>query len=1033
MSTKMNFGPEWYIAPMRSVPTSNRGTAGTTAIATNGNLSGMVVGTDDRPPNPADRADLQLPVYTHERMIELFRPRSIADGFVIDNCVFSEASLDPVSLTPLSSKEQELLSGLVNSAPSRRYNVGPLPSAHPHARNGGTSQKPHGHASHAAPRSRPREGDRADRLLAFESANGELRSAQAAPGSGLPDPDNESENLWANQTIVRNSVGSFGADGVFRMDGDDDAMALGESDSRSAHADTPMTTSRTGAVSQIGISAPRSPQPGRHSASGESQPGDSSLGVPSAAMQQRHLIERAERLRWWYCDPQGNTQGPFSTAHMQEWCSGGYFSADLQVCHEGGSGFEPLGVIISRAGRSQDAFIYAALAFVTQSAATLADISTPTTPAPLSRVGSAARLTSAIGAGPVLSSGRPSPVQNNALQPPVDQRAAANGTPGDSWASSPAPAPPHTLRSAAGSPAWDPLSTELGTGTSASGAGGSEAAQLSALLQEQLQVVTAISERQHSIIKLQEQQQQALAKLMQEVAQKTSSIHYKAQMDQIPVQPEILFALQQHAQATKESLRHELLQLSQIHIAHIAQLEAKTDPVIREMLLQHGAVYALNFIGQRLQELSSQIPSNQHYIPPQNSAGQTLNIPASSADLQNRNGTVASEIISDIPAPSPAQSSVPHTADDLPEQFDKLNTASNGDIRAVSSSTEKSTAKMESSSRQLPKPAGQKVSDQSAVPAAVSVPSSHTDDSLSGNSNTKGAAFSGPPAAASAAPWSTAATGSKSRLPKKSLLQIQQEEEAEAKKTQHKAAEERRSFAATASQPGTSYADRLGNSTGSTGSHSLAAIMEEQYRESASAGSSGSTHVASTQKPGSQPKILSGHVWAAKSASKEAALPATASTGKPQQNAKSATKPSRSTTADVKLPSMDFLQWCYTRLSSLRGIDTCKFIEMLLTFPMQAPEATLEIISEQVYAYSTTLNGRAFAEDFAKRRRKDYGAIRNGSAQSASPNWAQQLGAPKDTTSTSTGYAHVASKHASNLPSSNGSSSFQVVGKKGRK
>ncbi|PIA12895.1 hypothetical protein COEREDRAFT_83833 [Coemansia reversa NRRL 1564] len=1030
MTTKMNFGPEW----MRSVPTSNRGTVGmNTAGTTNGNLSGMVVGTNEKPPNVSYTANLQLPVYTRERMIELFQPHGVADGFVVDSCVFSETALEPVSFTPLSSKEQELFSGLVSNAPHRRYNVGQSSLAHSHARNSGPSQKPLGNGVHAASRSRPREGDRGDKFLAPESANSDYASARAAPISGVSDPDNEGENLWASQTIVRNSVGSFGADGVFRMDGDSGTVALGEANSSSSHGDLSTAAPRAGVISQIGMAASKSPQPGRHSSSSESQSGENSLGAPSAAMQQRLLIERAERLRWWYCDPQGNTQGPFSTAHMQEWCSGGYFSADLQVCLEGGSGFEPLGAIISRAGRSQDAFLYAALAFVTQGAATRADISTPTTSAPLSRVGSAAHLTSAIGAGPELGSGCPSPVLKGVLQLSQDQSVLTNGIASDAWKSGAAPTLSHTLRSAAGSPAWDVLPAELDADAKINGAGGSEAAQLSVLLQEQLRVVTAISECQHFIMELQEQQQQALTKLMQEVTQETSSLHYKAQMDRTPVQTDVLFALHQHAQATKEQLRHEYVQLSQMHIARVAQLEAKTDPVIREIMLQNGAVYALDFIGQRLHELSMQITSNEHHFQPQTPSSQNVDIPVSSAEPPNLDDTATLKTASDIPASSPALSSVRHDTDDLPARFDSLTTINKGDIHDSSSSTENPSEKAKSTSQQSPKSVSPKASNQSAVPDVASAHVLHKDSSLFSNSNKQDKLPLNVPIAATAAPWSSAGTGIKRNLPKKSLLQIQQEEEAAAaKKIQHMATEERLSFSATASQPGISYAERLGNSTSGTGSQSLAAIMEEQYREADINRGSGSTYAASTQKSVSRSNSVSGHVWGAKSTPKAAASLTASTTGKVQPNSKSAAKPLNNVASDVKLPSMDFLKWCYTHLSSLHGIDTCKFIEMLLTFPMQAPDATLEIISEQIYAYSKTLNGRAFAEDFAKRRRKDYGAIRNGSSRSASPNWAQQLGALKGS-STNSGFAHVASINISNPPGSNASSSFQVVGKKGKR
>lgn len=44
---------------------------------------------------------------------------------------------------------------------------------------------------------------------------------------------------------------------------------------------------------------------------------------------------------------------------------------------------------------------------------------------------------------------------------------------------------------------------------------------------------------------------------------------------------------------------------------------------------------------------------------------------------------------------------------------------------------------------------------------------------------------------------------------------------------------------------------------------------------------------------------------------------------------------------------------------------------MLLSFPLDPDPSTLEIISETIYANSTTLDGRRFATDFVGRRKTD--------------------------------------------------------------
>ncbi|KAJ2328391.1 kinesin-like protein, partial [Coemansia sp. RSA 2681] len=319
--------------------------------------------------------------------------------------------------------------------------------------------------------------------------------------------------------------------------------------------------------------------------------------------------------------------------------------------------------------------------------------------------------------------------------------------------------------------------------------------------------------------------------------------------------------------------------------------------------------------------------------------------------------------------------------------------------------------------------------------------------------------------AATPAPWSNGAAA-KGKQPKKSLLQIQQEEE-EALRKRQQADDQQRVSTAAARGFGPSYADRLG-SAASVAPRSLAAIMAEQSKESSR--SSSAVSVASAQVADDSASSASGWTVARVIASQSSPAPtppATPAAGpawgganapgsvptsngelstllgaKPAAGRPTVAKTTGSSSSGPVLPSIAFLEWCYSRLSSLRGIDVNKFIEMLLTFPLKAPESTLEIITEQVYAYSTTLNGRAFAEDFVVRRAKDHAAVLKGSAKSAPANWALVLEASSKQAASgspaSSSYgpsAPSASSHASSRirSTSTAGSSFQVVGKKGKK
>ncbi|XP_063042416.1 GRB10-interacting GYF protein 1 [Engraulis encrasicolus] len=56
-------------------------------------------------------------------------------------------------------------------------------------------------------------------------------------------------------------------------------------------------------------------------------------------------------MKWFYKDPQGEIQGPFTTVEMCEWFQAGYFSMTLLVKRGCDEGFQPLGDVIKMWGR----------------------------------------------------------------------------------------------------------------------------------------------------------------------------------------------------------------------------------------------------------------------------------------------------------------------------------------------------------------------------------------------------------------------------------------------------------------------------------------------------------------------------------------------------------------------------------------------------------------------------------------------------------------------------------------------------------
>ncbi|GAA6029947.1 hypothetical protein JCM8097_009183 [Rhodosporidiobolus ruineniae] len=69
-------------------------------------------------------------------------------------------------------------------------------------------------------------------------------------------------------------------------------------------------------------------------------------------------------------------------------------------------------------------------------------------------------------------------------------------------------------------------------------------------------------------------------------------------------------------------------------------------------------------------------------------------------------------------------------------------------------------------------------------------------------------------------------------------------------------------------------------------------------------------------------------------------------------------------------PSPEFMSWTKQALKGL-NVPLDEFVQMLLSFPLDASADVLEIISDSVYANSSTLDGRRFANDFATRRKND--------------------------------------------------------------
>ncbi|CAM1294446.1 GIGYF1 (predicted) [Pycnogonum litorale] len=63
-------------------------------------------------------------------------------------------------------------------------------------------------------------------------------------------------------------------------------------------------------------------------------------------------LEDKNALKWYYCDPQGQVQGPFVSEEMSDWLNAGYFNMSLLIRRGCDNKFLPLGDLMKLWGRS---------------------------------------------------------------------------------------------------------------------------------------------------------------------------------------------------------------------------------------------------------------------------------------------------------------------------------------------------------------------------------------------------------------------------------------------------------------------------------------------------------------------------------------------------------------------------------------------------------------------------------------------------------------------------------------------------------
>ncbi|RPA75710.1 hypothetical protein BJ508DRAFT_417974 [Ascobolus immersus RN42] len=82
-----------------------------------------------------------------------------------------------------------------------------------------------------------------------------------------------------------------------------------------------------------------------------------SATTPMPIQQQSHILVMPDKIQWEYRDPTGTTQGPFTGLEMHEWYKAGFFTSELMVRRADGSDFEALGSLIRKIGNTREPFL----------------------------------------------------------------------------------------------------------------------------------------------------------------------------------------------------------------------------------------------------------------------------------------------------------------------------------------------------------------------------------------------------------------------------------------------------------------------------------------------------------------------------------------------------------------------------------------------------------------------------------------------------------------------------------------------------
>ncbi|TIC17197.1 hypothetical protein E3Q13_02614 [Wallemia mellicola] len=614
---------------------------------------------------------------------------------------------------------------------------------------------------------------------------------------------------------------------------------------------------------------------------------------------------------WVYRDPSGNVQGPFKADLMQEWFLGSYFPSDLLVRRVDRDNFTPLQELL----------------------ASVQDKSAPFHSAPLPAAPPALNvnaLNQRFNASPVVSNASPAVdlLSPQATQSPLAGRLQQEGlyhpqpqvqrlANWDSRTSSPAASP-------FGRPLWGPNSPGVDVPDQHSREEFLMALRHRELLEQQAAQAQFIQQQM-----LQQQQQQQ---------QHQEQLHHELELQRA-------WELQQQAQAEAQKQAQEQLDNTQTKDEADISVQVEAPESTIASVTEDGVMSPM-----KTPEPIPAVPTPQ---PSQKTVRGGVNV-ISQAELER------------VQRMSKQEGPVGKMGVSLSDVIDKQQQQhEEGEFAQPKKAAPAPWAPQEQGEKATAAPSLKEIQEaearqsqarkqaQQAQRAAISQSqnaSARIDDIVPGTLNW-GLAGSAPQAAPAPQPTGPAWGGSNLNQ-KKTLRQIQEEEEAREREAQRK--------------------KMVASAQAASATRGYAASAQRTTAPSA-----GGAWTVVGQSNGAKP---------APTAPAPAPVPAAPKqTTKPAQVPKPApavsVPPSIAQGGNVRepgAPSEEFIKWCKGALVGLNGTTPDELLPILLSFDIEKPD--LELIQDMIYASSSTMDGRRFAGEFAKKRKEDSKGVSLSSA-----------------------------------------------------